>query len=124
MNEHFVNIKVDREERPDVDSIYMEAVVALTGSGGWPLTVFLTPDGEPFFGGTYFPPDAAPRACASFRDMLADGRRASGATSASEIDEVGASSLTEHLRRSAEVDAGRRRGRARRGAAVRRRSRA
>src|SRR5690349_7044771 len=56
MNERFVNIKVDREERPDVDGIYMDAVVALTGSGGWPLTVFLTPEGEPFLGGTYFPP--------------------------------------------------------------------
>jgi uncharacterized protein YyaL (SSP411 family) len=59
MNERFVNIKVDREERPDVDGIYMDAVVALTGQGGWPLTVFLTPEGEPFLGGTYFPP--APR---------------------------------------------------------------
>src|SRR6059036_3232009 len=57
MNEHFVSVKVDREERPDVDSIYMDAVVSLTGSGGWPMTVFLTPDGEPFFGGTYFPPE-------------------------------------------------------------------
>ena len=57
MNEHFVNIKVDREERPDLDAIYMEAVVALTGHGGWPMTVFLTPDGEPFYGGTYFPPE-------------------------------------------------------------------
>ena len=57
MNERFVNIKVDREERPDLDAIYMDAVVALTGSGGWPMTVFLTPDGEPFFGGTYFPPE-------------------------------------------------------------------
>src|SRR5205823_9579433 len=57
MNERFVNVKVDREERPDVDAVYMEAVVALTGSGGWPMTVFLTPDGEPFFGGTYFPPE-------------------------------------------------------------------
>jgi len=56
MNEHFVNIKVDREERPDIDSIYMEAVVALTGRGGWPMSVFLTPGGEPFYGGTYFPP--------------------------------------------------------------------
>jgi uncharacterized protein len=59
MNERFVNVKVDREERPDVDGIYMDAVVAMTGSGGWPLTVFLTPEGEPFLGGTYFPP--APR---------------------------------------------------------------
>jgi hypothetical protein len=55
MNDLFVNIKVDREERPDVDEIYMEAVQALTGQGGWPMTVFLTPDGRPFFGGTYFP---------------------------------------------------------------------
>ncbi len=55
MNELFVNVKVDREERPDVDEIYMEAVQAMTGQGGWPMTVFLTPDGRPFFGGTYFP---------------------------------------------------------------------
>jgi len=57
MNDNFVCVKVDREERPDVDSVYMDAVVALTGSGGWPMTVFLTPEGEPFFGGTYFPPE-------------------------------------------------------------------
>ncbi|MDX6508167.1 MAG: uncharacterized protein QOG06_2811 [Gaiellaceae bacterium] len=57
MNERFVNVKVDREERPDVDGIYMDAVVAMTGHGGWPLTVFLTPAGEPFLGGTYFPPE-------------------------------------------------------------------
>jgi uncharacterized protein YyaL (SSP411 family) len=57
MNERFVNVKVDREERPDVDGVYMDAVVALTGHGGWPLTVFLTPGGEPFLGGTYFPPE-------------------------------------------------------------------
>ena len=56
MNQHFVNIKVDREERPDLDSIYMQAVQAMTGHGGWPMTVFLTPKGEPFYGGTYFPP--------------------------------------------------------------------
>ncbi|MCK9900359.1 thioredoxin domain-containing protein [Frankia sp. Cpl3] len=56
MNEHFVNIKVDREERPDVDSVYMDVTVALTGHGGWPMTVFLTPRAEPFFAGTYFPP--------------------------------------------------------------------
>src|SRR3954468_13831046 len=55
MNDLFVNIKVDREERPDVDSIYMDAVQAMTGQGGWPMTVFLTPDGRPFYGGTYFP---------------------------------------------------------------------
>jgi len=57
MNRLFVNVKVDREERPDVDAIYMAAVQALTGHGGWPMTVFLTPDGSPFYGGTYFPPD-------------------------------------------------------------------
>ena len=56
MNLNFVNIKVDREERPDLDAVYMEAVQMLTGSGGWPMTVFLTPDGKPFYGGTYFPP--------------------------------------------------------------------
>ncbi len=57
MNELFVNVKVDREERPDVDQIYMQAVQALTGHGGWPMTVFLTPEGVPFYGGTYFPPE-------------------------------------------------------------------
>jgi uncharacterized protein YyaL (SSP411 family) len=58
MNEHFVNIKIDREERPDLDHIYMDAVQAMSGSGGWPLNVFLTPEGKPFYGGTYFPPKA------------------------------------------------------------------
>ncbi|HMO56286.1 MAG TPA: thioredoxin domain-containing protein [Roseiflexaceae bacterium] len=57
MNTHFINIKVDREERPDLDTIYMTAVQAMTGGGGWPMTVFLTPDGVPFYGGTYFPPE-------------------------------------------------------------------
>ncbi len=56
MNQHFINIKVDREERPDIDSIYMQAVQAMTGHGGWPMTMFLTPAGEPFYAGTYFPP--------------------------------------------------------------------
>ena len=56
MNAHFINIKVDREERPDIDSIYMQAVVAMTRQGGWPMSVFLTPNGKPFYGGTYFPP--------------------------------------------------------------------
>ena len=59
MNEHFVNIKIDREERPDLDHIYMDAVQAMTGSGGWPLNVFLTPECKPFYGGTYFPPQRA-----------------------------------------------------------------
>jgi len=58
MNDLFVNIKVDREERPDVDTIYMDAVQGMTGSGGWPMTMFLTPDGDPYYGGTYFPPTA------------------------------------------------------------------
>src|SRR4051794_6010853 len=69
MNERFVNIKVDREERPDLDAIYMDAVVALTGHGGWPMTVFLTPAGEPFYGGTYFPPESR-HGLPSFRDVL------------------------------------------------------
>src|SRR4029453_11843642 len=56
-NEHFVSIKVDREERPDLDHIYQNVVQMLTGQGGWPLTMFLTPQQEPFYGGTYFPPD-------------------------------------------------------------------
>jgi uncharacterized protein len=59
MNYHFINIKIDREERPDIDHIYMDAVQAMTGSGGWPLNVFLTPAGKPFYGGTYFPPQKA-----------------------------------------------------------------
>ena len=58
LNEHFVAVKVDREERPDVDHVYMTVCQALTGSGGWPLTLFLTPEKEPFFAGTYFPPSS------------------------------------------------------------------
>ncbi|NED95270.1 thioredoxin domain-containing protein [Phytoactinopolyspora alkaliphila] len=69
LNEHFVPIKVDREERPDVDAVYMEAVQALTGQGGWPMTVFLTPQGKPFYAGTYYPPE--PRSgMPSFRQVL------------------------------------------------------
>ncbi|MFF3893915.1 thioredoxin domain-containing protein [Streptomyces sp. NPDC001812] len=69
LNEHFVSVKVDREERPDVDAVYMEAVQAATGQGGWPMTVFLTPDAEPFYFGTYFPPE--PRhGMPSFRQLL------------------------------------------------------
>ena len=80
MNELFVSIKVDREERPDVDSIYMAAVQALTGQGGWPMTVFLTPAGDPFYGGTYFPPDdrgglpAFPRVLRSISDSYRSNR--------------------------------------------------
>src|SRR4051812_1855452 len=69
MNNLFVNVKVDREERPDVDGIYMGAVTAMTGHGGWPLTVFCLPDGRPFYGGTYFPPE--PRhGMPAFRTLL------------------------------------------------------
>ena len=75
MNESFVNIKVDREERPDIDSVYMKAVQAMTGQGGWPLTAFLTSAGEPFFGGTYFPPEPRPN-MPSFRQILASIRGA------------------------------------------------
>ena len=69
MNEHFVPVKVDREERPDVDTIYMGAVQAMTGHGGWPLNVFVDPDGVPFFGGTYFPPEQR-HGMPSFRQVL------------------------------------------------------
>ncbi len=69
MNEHFVCVKVDREERPDVDAIYMEAVQSMTGHGGWPMTVFLDPEGVPFYGGTYFPPDEG-RGMPSFRMVM------------------------------------------------------
>jgi uncharacterized protein YyaL (SSP411 family) len=69
MNKHFVNVKVDREERPDIDSIYMSAVQAMTRHGGWPMTVFMTPDGAPFYGGTYFPPVPS-RGMPSFKQLL------------------------------------------------------
>ena len=69
MNEHFVPVKVDREERPDVDDVYMEAVQAMTGHGGWPLTAFADPDGTPFYGGTYFPPEPR-QGMPSFRMVL------------------------------------------------------
>src|SRR5437763_7454062 len=63
LNDSFIAIKVDREERPDVDDLYMNAVQMLTGRGGWPMTVFLTPEGKPFYGGTYYPPS-------DFKDLL------------------------------------------------------
>ncbi len=101
MNRHFVNIKVDREERPDLDGIYMQAVVAMTRSGGWPMTVFLTPAGEPFFGGTYFPP--TPRfGMPAFRQVLesvADAWRHRRA----EI-ESSAQDLAGHLQRQLSLD--------------------
>ena len=99
MNEHFVPVKVDREERPDVDALYMNAVVSLTGHGGWPMTVFLTPEGEPFFGGTYYPPE--PRhGLPSFTQILqavADAWRERRA----DIDRD-AGAITEALRRTVE----------------------
>ncbi|MFF8462933.1 thioredoxin domain-containing protein [Streptomyces albidoflavus] len=86
MNAGFVNVKVDREERPDVDAVYMEAVQAATGQGGWPMTVFLTPEGEPFYFGTYFPPE--PRhGMPGFREVL-EGVRVAWAERRGEVDEV------------------------------------
>ena len=96
MNRSFVNIKVDREERPDIDSIYMSAVQAITGQGGWPLTAFLTPEGVPFYGGTYFPPE--PRhGMPSFQQVLAAAANAY-ATRRGEVARAGAQ-LTEVLTR-------------------------
>ncbi|MEU8591557.1 thioredoxin domain-containing protein [Streptomyces sp. NPDC048664] len=86
MNEHFVSVKVDREERPDVDAVYMEAVQAATGQGGWPMSVFMTPDGEPFYFGTYFPPDAR-HGMPSFRQVL-EGVHQAWAGRRSEVAEV------------------------------------
>jgi len=97
MNEHFINIKIDREERPDIDHIYMDAVQAMTGSGGWPLNVFLTPGLKPFYGGTYFPPQRAFNR-PSWKEIL------TAVTTAfhekrNEIDEQ-AENLTGHLQQS------------------------
>ncbi len=75
MNDHFVAIKVDREERPDLDQLYMGAVQAMTGQGGWPMSVFLTPDGRPFYGGTYYP-DEPRHGMPSFRQVLEGVARA------------------------------------------------
>src|SRR3954447_21043275 len=101
MNDRFVSIKVDREERPDVDAVYMDAVVALTGHGGWPMTVFLTPGGEPFFGGTYYPPE--PRhGMPAFRQVLtalADAYRDQRDDVASQAE-----ALVDALRRNARAE--------------------
>jgi len=94
MNEHFINIKVDREERPDLDGIYMQAVQAMTGSGGWPMSVFLTPDLKPFYAGTYFPPVSRFN-MPSFRDVLGGVARA-WKEEQGEIQRVGAQ-VKEHL---------------------------
>jgi uncharacterized protein YyaL (SSP411 family) len=103
MNEHFICIKVDREERPDLDGIYMQAVMALTGSGGWPMSVFLTPDLRPFYGGTYFPP--VPRYnMPSFRDVLMSVAEA-WKTRHDEIERVGAQ-LVQHIQTQSELQTG------------------
>jgi uncharacterized protein len=98
LNDNFVAVKVDREERPDLDTVYMDAVVALTGSGGWPLSVFLTPGGEPFFGGTYYPPE--PRhGLPSFKQVLL-GVAEAWREQRAEV-ERSAGNLTEHIRSGA-----------------------
>src|SRR5919108_6191391 len=98
MNRSFVNIKVDREERPDLDAIYMQAVQAMTGHGGWPMTVFLTPDGVPFHAGTYFPPNDR-HGLPSFQRVL---RAVSNAwrDKPGSVEQAGRA-LTEHLQRAA-----------------------
>jgi uncharacterized protein YyaL (SSP411 family) len=104
MNERFVNVKVDREERPDVDSLYMDAVIALTGGGGWPMTVFLTPAGEPFLGGTYFPPE--PRhGLPSFRQVLVSVSDAYRERRGDVVRQ--AEALTDSVRASARIEASR-----------------
>ena len=101
MNASFVSIKVDREERPDIDSVYMKAVQAMTGQGGWPLTAFLTSEGEPFFGGTYFPPEPRPN-MPSFRQILEsirgayDERKEEIVQNAGELRELLEKSSAEH----------------------------
>ena len=99
MNENFINIKIDREERPDLDHIYMDAVQAMSGSGGWPLNVFLTPDAKPFYGGTYFPPVKAYNR-ASWTDVLTVVQKAWAETENTILAQ--AAQLTEHLQRSYE----------------------
>ena len=97
MNEKFINIKIDREERPDLDHIYMDAVQAMSGSGGWPLNVFLTPDRKPFYGGTYYPPQPAFNR-PSWKDVLMGVSKAYYERR-HEVD-AQAENLTEHLKRS------------------------
>lgn len=96
MNNHFINIKIDREERPDLDHIYMEALQAMAGQGGWPLNIFLTPDKKPFFGGTYFPPNRMYNRM-SWTEVLMAVQNAF-ATKKSEI-ELQAERLTQHLQK-------------------------
>jgi hypothetical protein len=103
MNGAFINIKVDREERPDVDSVYMTAVQALTGQGGWPMTVFMTPDGRPFYAGTYFPPDDA-HGRPGFRRVLVSLEHAWQQDRENLLES--AEKITEHLRLTATRDLG------------------
>ncbi len=100
LNAHFVAIKVDREERPDIDAVYMDAVQALTGQGGWPMSVFLTPDGRPFFGGTYFP-DRPRHGMPSFRQVLAALAEA-WAERRDEVEEA-AASVARHVRAEQDI---------------------
>ncbi|MGW1065902.1 thioredoxin domain-containing protein [Streptomyces aureus] len=105
LNEHFVSVKVDREERPDVDAVYMEAVQAATGQGGWPMTVFLTPDAEPFYFGTYFPPE--PRhGMASFRQVL-EGVASAWSERRDEVAEVAAKITRDLAQRELSLGEGR-----------------
>ena len=97
MNTHFINIKVDREERPDVDHIYMDALQAMTGSGGWPLNIFLLPNGQPFYGGTYFPPQAMQNR-ASWMDVLKGVQAAFDSNREKLVEQ--ATHLTQHLLQS------------------------
>ena len=97
MNAHFINIKIDREERPDLDHIYMDAVQAISGSGGWPLNVFLTPEGKPFYGGTYFPPVKA-HGRASWQEVLNSVHTAW--ISKREDMETQAETLLQHLKKA------------------------
>src|ERR1700712_5256626 len=97
MNLHFINIKIDREERPDLDAIYMDAVQMISGSGGWPLNVFLTPETKPFYGGTYFPPVNAYNR-SSWKDVLLAINQAWHEKQEEIIEQ--ANGLTEHIKSS------------------------
>ena len=103
MNQHFVNVKVDREERPDVDAVYMAATTAMTGQGGWPMTVVLNPDGEPFFAGTYFP-DQPRHGQPAFRQVL-EGLSSAWHDRRDEVLSV-AQNIGDHLRRPASLASG------------------
>ncbi|KAA6214288.1 thioredoxin domain-containing protein [Streptomyces albofaciens JCM 4342] len=112
INEHFVAVKVDREERPDVDAVYMEAVQAATGQGGWPMTVFLTPDAEPFYFGTYFPPEprhgmpSFPQILQGVRSAWADRRDEVGEVAGRIVADLSARSVSETLAKGGQVPPG------------------